>query len=502
MVFISGQIQWSVRNPDKVSEFATACILACAGAYAGVVYLFMTARKATSKDTPDDDSIGMSIPTRGISSAKIDKDALKVVRRLTRFGHVAYLVGGCVRDLLLKLEPKDFDVATSAKPPEIRKIFRNCRLIGRRFRLAHIHFSNKVIETATFRAHAGEQTDEDLLIRSDNVFGTEQEDALRRDFTINALFYDPQSRTLIDHVGGLEDLVERTIRFIGKPDVRTREDPVRILRAIKFAARLGFSIEPATFKAIVRYRGHLEKSARPRLLEEVYRMLRSGASLSSFRLMWDTGILSEILPEVARYLARAPERGEEREPGSGLFAYLKQIDRSERDFLSNRVLLASVLLHPVSDAIGKGRRAYGIQADSDAPGEVARQILVRMIERLNLPKWQAERIQQLVASQKRLFNLRRNAPLPRGLLRRNYFPEALDLFEIGVRATGKGRHTLNRLRKVFQHSEPKEEKARPRRSSRRRNQKPQQKKSGDRNVPKGSRPKRRRKKKTSKSGAS
>ncbi|MBW1810834.1 MAG: polynucleotide adenylyltransferase PcnB [Deltaproteobacteria bacterium] len=449
--------------------------------------------------------MSMSIPTKGISNTKIDNDALKVLRRLTRFGHVAYLVGGCVRDLLLKLEPKDFDVATSAKPPEIRKIFRNCRLIGRRFRLAHIHFSNKVIETATFRAHAGEQTDEDLLIRSDNVFGTEQEDALRRDFTINALFYDPQSRTLIDHVGGLEDLVERTIRFIGKPDVRTREDPVRILRAIKFAARLDFSIEPATFKAIVRYRSHLAKSARPRLLEEIYRMLRSGAALASFRLMWDTGILSEILPEVASYLARAPERGEEREPGSGLFAYLKQIDRSERDFLSNRVLLASVLLHPVSDAIGKGRRAYGIQPDSDAPGEVVRQILVRMIDRLNLPKWQAERIQQLVASQKRLFNLHRNAPLPRGLLRRNYFPEALDLFEIGVRATGKGRHTLTRLRKVFQPGESIVEKTKPRRSSssRGRRQKPQQvKKSSGRNANKKSRPRRRGKKHNTESSGS
>jgi len=273
---------------------------------------------ALSEEKPvsvcEDESDPTEIPTRGISTTKIDKDALKVVHRLARFGYAAYLVGGCVRDLLLKLEPKDFDVATSAKPPEIRKIFRNCRLIGRRFRLAHIHFRSKIIETATFRAEA-EQSDGELLIRSDNVFGNEQRDAMRRDFTINALFFDPKNRTIIDHVGGLEDLVERTIRFIGDPGIRVREDPVRILRAIKFAARLNFTIEPATYQAMVRYRKDLSKSAPPRLLEEINRMLRSGSAVASFRLMWEAGILEVILPEAACYLSRAPARDEEREPG-------------------------------------------------------------------------------------------------------------------------------------------------------------------------------------------
>ncbi len=389
------------------------------------------------------------VPTRGIPPAKIDPDALKVIRRLNRFGHTAYLVGGCVRDLLLKLTPKDFDVATSAHPGEIRKLFRNCRLIGRRFRLAHILFRGRVIETATFRAAAGEQApDGDLLIHSDNVFGDEQEDALRRDFTINGLFYDPVKRTLVDYVGGLEDLVGRTLRYIGRPDVRTREDPVRILRALKFAGRLGFAIEPATLRAIVRYRSHLEKCAAPRLLEEIFRMLRSGGSEACFRLMWETGVLKIMMPEVARYLSRAPERDEEREPGGGLWAYLSAIDGSERELLSNAVLLAAVLLHPVADAAGNGEESYGIKPASGAQGEIARQMLRGMVMRLKLPKRQAERVQQLVAAQRRLLKMKHTRPPPRAFMRRASFPEALDLFEIGVRACGEGRRTLQRLRRA------------------------------------------------------
>lgn len=389
------------------------------------------------------------VPTRGIPPAKIDADALKVIHRLKRFGHTAYLVGGCVRDLLLRQVPKDFDVATSARPSEIRKLFRNCRLIGRRFRLAHILFRGKIIETATFRASAGELADEDdLLIRSDNVFGDEQQDALRRDFTINGLFYDPVSRTLVDYVGGLEDLAGRRLKYIGNPDIRTREDPVRILRALKFAGRLGFEIEPATMRAIVRYRGHLEKCAAPRLLEEIFRMLRSGGAAACFRLMWETGVLKIMMPEVARYLSRSPERGEEREPGSGLWAYLSAIDKSERELLSNAVLLAAVLLHPVADAAGYGEVTYGIKPVSGAHGEIARQMLQAMVVRLRLPKRQAERVQQLVVIQRRLLRMNHSRTPPRTLTRRASFPEALDLFEIGVAACGKGSRTLRRLRKI------------------------------------------------------
>src|SRR5678815_1193445 len=197
-----------------------------------------------------------------IDPDKLDPDALKVVNRLLQYGHQAYLVGGCVRDLLAGRTPKDFDVATSAVPSEVRGIFRNCRLIGRRFRLAHVYFKGgKIVEVSTFRANPSELEDgsdhgaegeekDDLLISDDNVFGTAEQDARRRDFTINGLFYDVAQGRVIDFVGGLRDLRLREVRTIGDPEIRLREDPVRILRAVRFACRLAFDIESRTYAAM------------------------------------------------------------------------------------------------------------------------------------------------------------------------------------------------------------------------------------------------------------
>ncbi|MEM9196078.1 MAG: polynucleotide adenylyltransferase PcnB, partial [Myxococcota bacterium] len=234
--------------------------------------------------------------------ASVDSDAKKVLRRLTRHGFIAYLVGGGVRDLLLEREPKDFDVATSARPEQVRRLFRNCRIIGRRFRLAHILFAQgKIIETATFRRDPGNEPskpnsiardDDDLLIRHDNVFGEPHEDAIRRDFTMNGLFYDLDQDIVIDYVGGVEDIRRGLVRTIGDPFVRLREDPVRILRAIKFSARLDFGVEPFLYDAMVTHRTDLERSARPRVLEEILRLLRGGAAHRSTYLMWDTGVLA------------------------------------------------------------------------------------------------------------------------------------------------------------------------------------------------------------------
>ncbi|MEZ4361872.1 MAG: polynucleotide adenylyltransferase PcnB [Kofleriaceae bacterium] len=238
-----------------------------------------------------------------LDQASIDPDADRVVRKLARNGFKAYLVGGCVRDLLVGRAPKDFDVATSATPNEIRATFRNCRIIGRRFRLAHVFFGSKIIETSTFRANPrDEDTRHDLLIRRDNVFGSETEDALRRDFTINGLFYDVERQEVIDHVGGLRDLDARLVRTIGDPDIRFQEDPVRMLRALKFAARLGFTLEPATYRALLRWRGEISKCAPPRVLEEIYRLLRGGAARRSFELLVETGTLSVMSPHLAGLL--------------------------------------------------------------------------------------------------------------------------------------------------------------------------------------------------------
>src|SRR5687768_133550 len=237
-----------------------------------------------------------------LDRAAIDPDADRVVRKLTRAGHKAYLVGGCVRDLLVGRSPKDFDCATSATPNEVKALFRNCRIIGRRFRLAHVFFGPKIIETSTFRANPREDEDDDspdLLIRRDNVFGTETEDARRRDFTINGLFYDVEKEEVIDYVGGLPDLDARLVRTIGDPDVRFQEDPVRMLRAIKFAARLEFGFEPTTWRALLRWRGEISKCAPPRLLEEIHRLLRGGAARRSFELLVETGVLAVLSPYLA-----------------------------------------------------------------------------------------------------------------------------------------------------------------------------------------------------------
>ena len=237
-----------------------------------------------------------------LDRAGIDADADRVVSKLTRAGYKAYLVGGCVRDLLVGRTPKDFDVATSATPNEIKATFRNSRIIGRRFRLAHVFFGAKIIETATFRANPRDDDDHDLLIRRDNVFGTESEDAKRRDFTINGLFYDVEREEVIDHVGGLADLDAKLVRTIGDPDIRFQEDPVRMLRAIKFAARLDFGFEPATWRALLRWRSEISKCAPPRLLEEVHRLLRGGAARRSFELLVETGVLAVLSPYLAGLL--------------------------------------------------------------------------------------------------------------------------------------------------------------------------------------------------------
>ncbi|MCA9667035.1 MAG: polynucleotide adenylyltransferase PcnB [Myxococcales bacterium] len=245
-----------------------------------------------------------------ITSDRIDAEAAKVVRRLTRYDYEAYLVGGCVRDLLLGRSPKDFDVSTNATPTEIRKLFRNSRIIGRRFRLVHIFFGRKIIETATFRAPPPQSDDEDddLLIWRDNVFGSAEEDALRRDFTINGLFYDLSAEQVIDTVGGLEDLRAGLVRTIGDPDIRFQEDPVRILRAIKFATRLDMTIEPETLRALVAHRGLIARCSVARVLEEIYRLLSSGTARVAFELMHRTGVLAVLFPELAALLPEPADK--------------------------------------------------------------------------------------------------------------------------------------------------------------------------------------------------
>ena len=244
------------------------------------------------------------VASDSIAPDRIDQDALRVVSRLHRRGFEAYLVGGCVRDLMLGLEPKDFDVATAAHPRQVKRVFRNGRIIGRRFKLVHVVYGDHVIETATFRAdpQPGRDEDQDLLIVDDNEFGTAAEDARRRDFTINGLFLDPVAGRILDFVGGLEDLERRVIRTIGDPSIRMAEDPVRILRAIKFSSRLSLEIDPETWAAMEALAAGLERSAPARLVEEILRLLRSGHSGAAFRQLHEVGALRYLVPELAEWL--------------------------------------------------------------------------------------------------------------------------------------------------------------------------------------------------------
>src|SRR5215469_14481366 len=287
-----------------------------------------------------------------IDPDKLDPDALKVVNRLLQYGHQAYLVGGSVRDLLAGRTPKDFDVATSAVPSEVRGIFRNCRLIGRRFRLAHVYFKGgKIVEVSTFRANPTEVEEpaeggeaeerDDLLISDDNVFGTAEQDARRRDFTINGLFYDVAQGRVIDFVGGLRDLRAREVRTIGDPEIRMREDPVRILRAVRFACRLDFDIESRTYAAMEGAVEDLPRCAPPRILEDTFRILRGGVSAGGLNLLFALDALKFLLPPVDAWLK---ERGAE--DAALLRAHAERLDARVRSgvVLEDSVLLATLLL--------------------------------------------------------------------------------------------------------------------------------------------------------------
>ena len=292
-----------------------------------------------------------------ISRQNIDPDALKVLYRLRQFNYIAYLVGGSVRDLLLGRTPKDFDIGTSAHPYQVKRLFRNCWIIGRRFRLAHVKFGPKVIEVATFRRQIPAGTEEepvvvppvpapvataaddpDLLIHHDNTFGTPEEDAFRRDFTLNALFYDIETHAIIDYVGGLNDIRAGIIRCIGVPEERFQEDPVRMLRAVALAARLDFRIDEPILRAIEKYHGELARSAPARLMEEIYKVLRAGSAENAFHMLVDTGLLAAIAPEVPGRINAA------------FWQSLAAIDNYRRSFkrnpetLSNAILLGSLLI--------------------------------------------------------------------------------------------------------------------------------------------------------------
>ena len=374
-----------------------------------------------------------------ISRSLIDPDALKVLNRLRQFNYTAYLVGGSVRDLLLGRRPKDFDIGTSARPQEVKRLFRNCWIIGRRFRLAHVKFGTKTIEVATFRRQLSEEEvaaqeaaaaeaaelaqaqepgrrDRPRVPVADNTFGTPEQDASRRDFTVNALFYDIASFSVIDYVGGMEDLKARVIRCIGDPDVRFEEDPVRMLRAIVLAARLDFTVDPPVVDAIRRHAELITRSSPARLLEEFYKILRSGASERAFRELAEVGLLAHLAPELLR------DRGQALWPyAAALDAYRHRFD-STPESLTNPLLLGTLL---VPQGFTAGRRPRMYEEDEppvkDPPP---------MLGRMSLPRRDVERLRQILGLQRRLLDLSASPRARRALLHRGPFQEALTWLEI------------------------------------------------------------------------
>lgn len=368
-----------------------------------------------------------------LSRKDIDDDALKVLHRLHGEGFIAYLVGGSVRDLLLGRQPKDFDIGTSAHPYQVKRLFRNCWIIGRRFRLAHVKFGTKTIEVATFRRQvpvgsvapaeplSPEQdvagTDpSDVLpearpIERDNEFGTPEEDAFRRDFTVNALFYDIGTHAIIDYTGGLDDLRARVLRCIGDPDVRFVEDPVRMLRALVLAARLGFRVDAESLEAIERKAPLIAQAAPARLLEEYYKILRSGSARECFDELADRGLLEQISPELMN------DEGQLTDAFDAVDAYRRRFD-SAPDTLTNPIL-AGTLLVPLG--LLRRRTSRGDDSGREAPTQLGMMQVARK---------DVDRLRQILGLQRRLMDIQAPERAQRALLTRPAFRETLTWLEI------------------------------------------------------------------------
>lgn len=339
-----------------------------------------------------------------MSRADISPNALKVLARLREAGFAAYLVGGCVRDLILGREPKDFDVVTEAHPEEVKDLFRGARLIGRRFRLAHVRFGREILEVATFRAapevvdEIEDETEEPRGPVDHNVFGTQEEDALRRDFTINALYFDADALTVTDYIGGVEDLKRGVIRMIGDPEARYREDPVRMLRAVRFAAKLGFRIEDRTAAPLRELAPLLRDVAPARLFDEALKLFHSGYALQTYELLARYGLFQELFPLTERTL----EVEREGFPLTLLARALHNTDKriGEGKPVTPAFLFAAILWEPVR--IEAERRVADGTQSYEALQLAAEHVLREQLKVVTLPKRFSVPMREIWALQPRL----------------------------------------------------------------------------------------------------
>jgi poly(A) polymerase len=388
-------------------------------------------------------------PDHTISRSNIDDNALKVLHRLHRARRLGYMVGGAVRDLLLDRKPKDYDIATDARPPEVRRLFRNSRIIGRRFRLAHVYFKEGIVEVATFRRDpdpgAQQGADGELLITDDNVFGTPEEDAFRRDFTVNALFYNIADYSVIDYVDGIEDLRARRIRAIGDPHVRFQEDPVRMTRACELAGRLGFTIERETQRAIVEQRHEIRKASTARLTEELLQILRSGKAGDTLQWMLDLGLVEVFLPEAMAILEAERE-------GLGKWGEaLTVLDRkaAEGKSLPDTAVMGCLLLPAILRARHLAERGRGGAIPADQLRAVVDDVVAPFYLRVGLSKVKAEQTALAVLA---LDRMERRGDWTQGermrLGNRPYFADSLLYFELLTRAAGLDPQALQPWREV------------------------------------------------------
>ena len=368
----------------------------------------------------------------GVSRSEISENALKVLYRLKNAGYHAYLVGGGVRDILLGFKPKDFDVATDAHPEQVRELFRNCRLIGRRFRLAHVHFGREIIEVSTFRASHndavdGEGHEEDGRIIRDNVYGTLDDDVWRRDFTVNALYYNIEDYSIVDYVGGLEDIKNRQLRLIGIPEDRYREDPVRMLRAIRFAIKLDFSIHPVSEQPIRKLAPLLEEIPEARLFEEFLKLFMSGQSEKAYQQLREYGLFAKLFPQTEEFL----NRGDEFIHKLLISAFRNTDTRLAEDKpVTPAFLLAALLWVPVRD-LANDHEGNGL-SEMDAIHMASDAVISHQISSTSMPRRFTHMARDMWALQVRLKNIRGKRPLK--LLAHQRFRAAYDFLLLRAEA--------------------------------------------------------------------
>ncbi len=372
-----------------------------------------------------------------VRKAAIDVDALKVVHRLQHFGYKAYVVGGCIRDIILKRRPKDFDIVSDAHPSEIQKIFSNSRIIGRRFKIVHIIFKgNKIIEVSTARSLPKSRilakNKSDLYLHKDNQYGTFQQDAARRDFTINALFFDTRNETIIDYTGGFEDIRERMIRVIGYPNISLPEDPVRMLRAVKFAGILDFEIDSSLAKAIRKYKKYIRRSSVSRLHEEFNKIFWTGKSYSFFKKMIETGLFEALFPKTYKMLLKEKLNLKVSFPDTLLGRKLALADQmiAEQEDM-NTTIYYSIL---VADFIKNDLKAE-ISEKEKLDERKIKEKITYIGKEFGLTYNEIERITKIYLVQKKFLEENNNS---KGWIKKFkdkiYFPEAFILYKISARA--------------------------------------------------------------------